>query len=695
MLDQYPPAFPIKNRLTGPSVIDEVEPSAPKLPTAKRRGRPPGSRSAFATAGRNLKSDEFAYLRARLQGVTASASGRQYLPHIHETKIEAYEVDLFERLRLTVGASTDTYLKDALTVYLGAPEPPSPAVKPTTTGATQKPTLEQFAERFPEDMYSEAELVELYEEEDWTEFETPIATHQPAQAQAASLSERIQALHTLQLGFTKTVTSNDPIRLWFSAKVTSELARQRAFSISDFARWINLSGPRWNKHLKGVGITGASKIEAWLSANESFVGVKITNGILTPRVDHTREQTQDWLKPLDDLAWPSNLLGQSGGFRAVGPNTLGATNDQEAVFSWLGTLSEKSGLTVDNYHRAIERLVLWALFERKRALSSLTTEDISEFKEFLRAPPAHWVGKGVKLKSSAAWRPMRSGANAATLRLIMSAVGKMFKDWTNARYLTGNSVSLASTVSRREMTLDVHRSFSKQDIAPIKETLDAMEDSPSKNRLRAVIILLKMAGLRRAEACSVTWKNIHRLRVDNEQTDMYALTFLGKGQRERTVPLHPEIVAALSVHYEDRMRLVISGKLARYAAVPRAETPLLSILDERLASFAQGTRGDSPHNAERNQNSNGAISQNRLNGLLKAFFRDVARNSNAEHADYLSASPHWFRHTFALDALASTDKDLPTVQGLLGHADLSTTGIYTKAKNGQKAKAIMGMDTGM
>lgn len=65
---------------------------------------------------------------------------------------------------------------------------------------------------------------------------------------------------------------------------------------------------------------------------------------------------------------------------SVGPNTLRANNDYEAVQAWLAL--HESAATQRAYRKEAERLILWAILERGRALSSLTTEDAVAHRTF-------------------------------------------------------------------------------------------------------------------------------------------------------------------------------------------------------------------------------------------------------------------------------------------------------------------------
>ena len=57
-------------------------------------------------------------------------------------------------------------------------------------------------------------------------------------------------------------------------------------------------------------------------------------------------------------------------------------------------------------------------------------------------------------------------------------------------------------------------------------------------------------------------------------------------------------------------------------------------------------------------------------------------------------STHTLRHTFASDLLRET-KNLRIVQKALGHADISTTQIYTHIVDDELEQALKGFRTGM
>ena len=54
----------------------------------------------------------------------------------------------------------------------------------------------------------------------------------------------------------------------------------------------------------------------------------------------------------------------------------------------------------------------------------------------------------------------------------------------------------------------------------------------------------------------------------------------------------------------------------------------------------------------------------------------------------IKAHPHMLRHTFATKLLREGKIDLPTLQNLLGHVNINTTAVYTRATMQDLEKAV-------
>lgn len=155
----------------------------------------------------------------------------------------------------------------------------------------------------------------------------------------------------------------------------------------------------------------------------------------------------------------------------------------------------------------------------------------------------------------------------------------------------------------------------------------AGSSNPCDVRNQALLELLYACGVRVSEAAD--------LACDGIDFEAGQVKVLGKGGKERIVPLHDTALRALR-----RYRDVARGVLARKGATPY---------------FFLSTRGSK-------------MSDN----AVRTVFKDALARAGLNPM----LSPHAVRHTFATDLLEG-GADLRSVQEMLGHASLSTTQIYT------------------
>jgi hypothetical protein len=107
-----------------------------------------------------------------------------------------------------------------------------------------------------------------------------------------------------------------------------------------------------------LGPASARQIEAFFAAHP----------LLTERAHALIAVTRvAVVMPWERLSLPHEVDGSHGSFRAP-PHTctLNAPNDYEAVQAWLSL--HESGATQRAYRKEAERLILWAIVERERAL---------------------------------------------------------------------------------------------------------------------------------------------------------------------------------------------------------------------------------------------------------------------------------------------------------------------------------------
>ncbi|MEL6830440.1 MAG: tyrosine recombinase [Pseudomonadota bacterium] len=182
----------------------------------------------------------------------------------------------------------------------------------------------------------------------------------------------------------------------------------------------------------------------------------------------------------------------------------------------------------------------------------------------------------------------------------------------------------------------------------MKRLLDACEDDA---RLRCLLELLYGAGLRVSELVSLRIGNLPRRRKN--QWDTSDLIIRGKGGSERVCPLGPPALAALSEWLD-----------LRRAGLPDRDPRLT-----RSDAFVFPSRGKTGH-----------LTRRRLGQLLHALALKAGFDPARVH-------PHALRHAYATHLLQG-GADLRSVQSLLGHADISTTQIYTHVLTAELAELL-------
>lgn len=686
------------HRVTTFDVEEDPSPAQPRreplaVDLQKRRpGRPRGAKGKTLRADSRLQTTDFQFLRAVIEGITPKEAADRYLAHrgaIEGRAAATLARDLMRDVASKIGSMREAEEAEQARKALDAINAPTQAAAPG-------PTLEEFATRYDDGMYSQAELLELYKEE------YP-AAEVAGVGDGVSIEDKVASLNWLMMRLATRPTANEPCDLWIHDGIAKPLKLLKVTTLGDLVEWINRNGARWFDDLPGVGRTRAERIVTFLQEHASDLGRRLQPSLVTgvPGAPSAARSLAvrgapigRALIPLDELrdhTWPPALLGTQGEYRGDVVNGYRVNSDLEAVDQWLRLIELKSAHTFDSYKRAIERLYLWSVMVKGKPLSSLAQSDFLDYAAFLRKPPADWCSKRPAMRSSKEWRPLRGPMTESNIRQNFIAIGAMFRDWHKTGYLRMNNVP--STIGDKKLErarLDVNRSFTNQDLALIRLTLEQMPDGMAKRRLRAILLLLQTAGLRRAEAVGLTWGEVHFMRDGLNISHTRAVTFFGKGRKERTVPLHDTTLAALEAHYEDRMALIAQGKLPEVDAnLPRTETPLLSVLEDRLTRAEAGP-GFAPQDAPRAGNRTGALSANRLYQVLKTFFEKVAERPELVEggANFRKASTHWLRHTFAHQAVRSANGELPVVQALLGHADISTTGIYVKSDKTALADAV-------
>ena len=154
-----------------------------------------------------------------------------------------------------------------------------------------------------------------------------------------------------------------------------------------------------------------------------------------------------------------------------------------------------------------------------------------------------------------------------------------------------------------------------------KALVEVPTDAPLGLRDRALLELFYSSGLRLSELCALRWRDLH--------LGEGLVTVLGKGNKQRTVPVGSHARAALEAWRGEQK--------------PAPDAPVFP-------------------------GRNGAITPR----AVQLRLRQLAQRQGL----FKRVHPHLLRHSFASHVLESSG-DLRGVQELLGHADIATTQIYT------------------
>ena len=164
-----------------------------------------------------------------------------------------------------------------------------------------------------------------------------------------------------------------------------------------------------------------------------------------------------------------------------------------------------------------------------------------------------------------------------------------------------------------------------QDIEKILQAIDL--DRPTGLRDRAMLELLYATGLRVSELC--------RVGIGDLNLDLGVLRTMGKGNKQRLVPVGKPAIAAVEEYLRNGRPALLKGRASKYLFVT--------------------ARG-------------GCLTRQGFWKLLGGYGKKAGI--------FQGLTPHVLRHSFATHLLEG-GADLRSVQVMLGHADISTTQIYT------------------
>ncbi len=255
--------------------------------------------------------------------------------------------------------------------------------------------------------------------------------------------------------------------------------------------------------------------------------------------------------------------------------------------------------------------------------------DLEDASEFLTANKTSLVDAGERDLSAFVRYLHERGMSAATVSRRLSALRRFFRFQLGDNERQDNPTSRLDGPTFRRDPPDV---LSREEVSQLIAAAEGPE--PSDLRTMCLIELLYGAGLRASECCDLPLSSL-------PAPTTTVLIVRGKGDKERITPLgKPALVA-----------------LKNYMAVRETFFPKTAIRTTAMR-YVFPSRG-----------AGGRLTRRRLGQILE----DLAVKAGIASE---RVTPHALRHAFATHLL-SGGADLRAVQLLLGHADISTTQIYT------------------
>ena len=278
-------------------------------------------------------------------------------------------------------------------------------------------------------------------------------------------------------------------------------------------------------------------------------------------------------------------------------------SSQNLIDKYIDSLWLEKGLsqnTLDSYQRDLKALTKW-LDESNRSLQFVRREDILKYL-------ADKMGSGIKARSTAR---------------ALSCLRSFYRYLLREKVI---KVDPTLRIDNPKLGRPLPDSLTESDVERLLASPDLT--TPIGMRDRAMLEVLYACGLRVTELVS--------LRLTDMNLRQGVLRVMGKGSKERLVPLGEEAISWLQQFIQESRDELLKKNLSEDVVFPSNQGKMMTrqTFWHRIKIHAQDA------------------------GIKKKL------------------SPHTLRHAFATH-LVNHGADLRVVQLLLGHSDLSTTQIYT------------------
>ena len=286
----------------------------------------------------------------------------------------------------------------------------------------------------------------------------------------------------------------------------------------------------------------------------------------------------------------------------------------------------------------------------------------------------------------------REGAQKTTQARKISALREFFK-FVEAQQNTTSDPDFAgwqNPMQGIDTPKDTRRLPDVLSLKEIEKILQSFDlTTPEGIRNRAIIEMLYGCGLRVSELVN--------LRVSDLFFKESYIRVLGKGSKQRLVPIGECAIDAVNAYMEKRWETLAAASSAKGTRGKHAshKHPAKNDGAGMGANPPDGiTTGDVTHLsgkelAKYRRESDGTLFLNRRGGKLsRVMIFTMIKEQVKSVGISKNISPHTFRHSFATH-LVENGADLRVVQQMLGHESILTTEIYTHISSRQWMQDIL------
>lgn len=366
----------------------------------------------------------------------------------------------------------------------------------------------------------------------------------------------------------------------------------------------------------------------------------------------------------------------------------GVLDDYRASLDFL-TAYSASEETFKAYRREVDRFLIWLWNIKLMTLPQVTRHEAEAYLDFCKNPPMEWrsleharrfIEKGGLRVPNESWRPFvvktpkavrKAGKepsledwaqSSASFRATLRILRTFFQHLVDRDHISKNAFAQLKSKYRSatsQQRQHIVRRLTYTQVKALFQALGAQSKELNDDQYERILFILScMVGmyLRISEIAATGerqpthghfYRSIHE--VDGQTTKSWWFSVLGKGNKQREIPVSDEVMEALA-RYRSHLGL-----------------PALPTGHETLPLFPK-LRG-----------SGGVTSTRHVRYLLQQVFDEAHQllidEGKVDEAQALqSCTVHWLRHTgISIDVM---NRPMAHVRDSAGHSSLSVTGLY-------------------